>query len=312
MSEEIPSDGVYKPRSALGDVTNQVGKRGFSLVSTPSVKSGDGCRKDEGFQSAKKECLRLDNSKKENFQTENSEYVLLPPSCNETNSLKGNSIVSKSKIPCEINEPCSPDGKKSTTSSSLKEAEEDERTDSVFVSQNASKEKVENSLEMDDGDDACVDNLYSSKDEFLDYSKFPESQESRCGLERCIGQKSDGLSNMCIDSIKDCSCSFCTKAAYLWSDLHYQDIKGRIAAIKKSQKEASILVDQNNREGAIGKYGEGNSEKVSNLETDLTGRWMSLFLHMEDMFVREGSQLETSLSILKELRDNCNADSQEQ
>ncbi|CAI9282292.1 unnamed protein product [Lactuca saligna] len=306
MSEEIPSDATCKPRSALGDVTNQVGKRGFSFVSTPGVQSIDGCKKDEGFQFAKKECLRVDNSQKENFHKEIS------------------AIASISKISCEIKEPCSQDGRKSITSSGLKagdvvspsdrngshvtvEAEEDERTDSVFEPQNPSKEKLENSLGMDDGDDACLDNLYSSKDDYLDCSKFPESQESRCGLEI----KGDGFSSMCIESIKACPCSFCMKAAYLWSDLHYQDIKGRIAAIKKSQKEASILVNQNSKDGVIGRCGEENSEKFSNLESDLTGRWMSLFVHMEEIFVREGSQLETSLSILRELRDDCKGDSEE-
>ncbi|KAL4582886.1 hypothetical protein LXL04_007447 [Taraxacum kok-saghyz] len=324
MSEDAPS--AYKPRSALGDVTNQLGKRGFSLVSTPGVRSVDGRKNDEGVQFAKKECRRLENSTKENFHKEISEYVLPPDSCSQINL---------SKISSESKELCSPDGRKRITSSDLKagdavrdssistqsiptspsnvivEAEEDERTDSVIVPQNPSKEKMGNSSGIDDGDDACLDNL--SKDEYLDYSKLPESQESRCGVERCIGQKGDGFSSMCMESIKACPCPFCMKAAYLWSDLHYQDIKGRIAAIKKSQKEASILVHQNSRNGngSIDKYGQGDSEKFSNLESDLTGRWMSLFVHMEDIFVREGTQLETSLSMLKELRENCRADSEE-
>ncbi|KVH92219.1 uncharacterized protein LOC112515774 [Cynara cardunculus var. scolymus] len=339
MSGEIPSDGDYKPRSALGDVTNQVGKRGFSFISTSGVKSGDGYKKDEGFQFAKKECLRVDNFSKENFHKEIAGCVLRAHSCSEINSLKGNVVNSISKITCEAKEPCTSDGRRNATSSIavkagnamsescistptiptsksdklgahvIIETEEDEKSDSAVV-ENASKEKVENSLGMDD--DAGIENLDSSKDEYLDCSRLPESQESRCGLERCIGQKGDGFSNMCMDLIKACPCSFCTKAAYIWSDLHYQDIKGRIAAIKKSQKEASILVHQNSRDGATGKYGQGSSEKFSNLESDLTGQWMSLFLHMEDIFVREGSQLERSLSILKELRDNCKTDSQKQ
>lgn len=278
MSEEVPS--AYKPRSALGDVTNQIGKRGFSVFSSPCVQSGDGCKNDEGVLFAKKECIRVDNSHKENIQKEI-----------EINLLKGKTVATLSKISCETK-----DG--------------DVMKDSCIstqLTQNTSKEKVENSLEMDDGDDTCVDNLCSGKDEFLDYSKLPESQESRCGLERCNGQKGDGFSSMCMDSIKACPCSFCMKAAYLWSDLHYQDMKGRIAAIKKSQKDASILVHKNSQNG-----GTGNSEKLSNMECDLTGRWMSLFLQMEDMFVCEGTQLETSLSILKEVRDNCKADTEEQ
>ncbi|GKD47182.1 hypothetical protein Tco_1271827 [Tanacetum coccineum] len=67
------------------------------------------------------------------------------------------------------------------------------------------------------------------KDEFLDRSRFPKSQESRCGFEKCVGQKGDGVSSVCMDMIKECPCSSCIKAAYLWSDLLYQDTKVRIA-----------------------------------------------------------------------------------
>ncbi|XP_043721808.1 uncharacterized protein LOC122669180 isoform X2 [Telopea speciosissima] len=60
-------------------------------------------------------------------------------------------------------------------------------------------------------------------------SKFSES-------EMCAGSaNADGSDpNQGIDMLNDCSCSFCLKAAYIWSDLHYQDVKGRIAAIQSS------------------------------------------------------------------------------
>ncbi|KAI3776588.1 hypothetical protein L1987_46374 [Smallanthus sonchifolius] len=281
MSEEIP-------RSALGDVTNQVGKREFSLISTSGIKPGDEC-----IHFAKKECRRVDSSKKEN-------------------------IDSVSKIAGEIKEPCPPDVRenaKSTSSSAVKAGDvvgeccqppqlvyaipsdvivEDETTDSAIIPQIESKGVAEDNLGMDDGNDVSLDNFDSSKDENLDCSRFPESQESKCGLESCIGQKGDRFSRACMDMIKACPCSFCVKdyvvllhnsAACLWSDLHYQDIKGRIAAIKKSQKEAAILVNRNSRDVAT------NFEKFSNMESDLTGRWKLLFLHMEDIFVREGTQL---------------------
>ncbi|PWA98133.1 hypothetical protein CTI12_AA004270 [Artemisia annua] len=140
-----------------------------------------------------------------------------------------------------------------------------------------------NSLGVEGGDEYCIDDLGLGKDEFLDGSRLPESQESRCGFEKCVGQKGDGVSSMCMDMIKECPCSFCIKAAYLWSDLLYQDTKGRIAAIKKSQKEAALLVHQSSRNAV--------RDFSSNLESDLTGRWKSLFLHMEDIFVLESSQL---------------------
>ncbi|KAI3762587.1 hypothetical protein L1987_53021 [Smallanthus sonchifolius] len=296
MSEEIF-------RSALGDVTNQVGKREFSLISTSVIKPGDDCKKDECIHFAKKECRRVDSSKKEN-------------------------IDSVSKIACEIKEPCPPgvrENANSTSSSAVKAGDvvgeccqlpqlvhaipsdviiEDETTDSAVLPQIESKGVAEDNLGMDDGNDISLDNFDSSKDENLDCSRFPESQESKCGLESCIGQKGDGFSSACMDMIKACPCSFCVKAACLWSDLHYQDIKGRIPAIKKSQKEAAILVNRNSRDVAR------NFGKFSNLESDLTGRWKSLFLHMEDIFVQEGTQLETSLSTLKEIINNCKTDSE--
>lgn len=139
------------------------------------------------------------------------------------------------------------------------------------------KGKAENKSSVMDNDN----NTDSNKDEYF------ESQESRC-----CGVDGDG------DLMKTCRCSFCIKAGNLLSDLHYQDIKGRIAVINKSQKEASIFVNRDAR-----------SAQISNLDSDLTGRWKSLFLHMEDMFLREAAQLEKSLSTLKELTDNCNTHS---
>lgn len=60
-------------------------------------------------------------------------------------------------------------------------------------------------------------------------------------------------------------------------------------AIKKSQKEASILVKRNSRNNEIGKYGQ--QSKFSKLESDLTDKWRSFFLHMEDIFALESNQL---------------------
>ncbi|KAK1441388.1 hypothetical protein QVD17_07238 [Tagetes erecta] len=310
MSRETPSDGAYKTRSALEDVTNQPGKRGFCLISSSDVQSGD-----EGFHFAKKECHRADNFNKENNNDEIAECVLRPHSYSVINSMKENISDNISKILCEIKMSCPPGVRQNANdvvSDSYQPTHlvqtipldesgsdvivEDERTDSAVIPQIASNETVENNLGVNDGNDASLDILDSSKDEYLDW---PESQESKCGFDSCIGQKGDGLSSAGIDMIKACSCSVCTKAVCIWSDLHYQDIKGRIAAIKKSQKEAAVLVNRNRRDVAR------NLEKFSNLESDLAGRWTSLFLHMAEIFVREGTQLEKNLSTLKEIIDDC-------
>jgi hypothetical protein len=64
-----------------------------------------------------------------------------------------------------------------------------------------------------------------------------------------------------------------------------------VLVLKKSQKEASILVQNSSRGKEIDVRGLGISNKVSKLESDLTGHWKSLFLHMEDIFVNESSHL---------------------
>lgn len=60
-------------------------------------------------------------------------------------------------------------------------------------------------------------------------------------------------------------------------------------ALKKSQKDASILAQKSSKEKETC-HDQGISSK-SKLEFDLCGQWISLFRHMEDMFAQEGSQL---------------------
>ncbi|KAK9272984.1 hypothetical protein L1049_003364 [Liquidambar formosana] len=158
------------------------------------------------------------------------------------------------------------------------------------------------------GKDLGIGNLASSKCGSIEDSRLGKSQGSKFfELERCTGLKGDGSFNSseAADFLKACSCPFCLKAAYILSDLHYQDIKGRIAALKKSQKEASNLVQRSCKEKETNTGGYGNSNKSSKLESDLMCQWKSLFLHMEDIFVRESSQLQASYITLKDLRENC-------
>ncbi|KAJ9670053.1 hypothetical protein PVL29_026546 [Vitis rotundifolia] len=157
-----------------------------------------------------------------------------------------------------------------------------------------------------DGKGAVVDmpNRYGS----VDLSRFAESQGSKSfELGRCTGLKNDACSNLNVDAnmLKACSCPFCLKAAYIWSDLHYQDIKGRIAALKKSQKEASILVQRSCRAKETDAHGHVNPNKASKLESELMGQWRSLFLSMGDILAHENGQLQSSFLTLKDLRENC-------
>lgn len=63
-------------------------------------------------------------------------------------------------------------------------------------------------------DEQGLDNLVMSQSGSVDLARLPESQESRVKLETCAGtqtcEDNSGLSAS-IDSIKACSCTFCTK-----------------------------------------------------------------------------------------------------
>ncbi|XP_042493636.1 uncharacterized protein LOC122073166 [Macadamia integrifolia] len=149
---------------------------------------------------------------------------------------------------------------------------------------------------MDGGD------LTSTKATLAGSSSYQGSEQ-----EMCAGSGfADGLNaNHGVDMLSVCSCSFCLKAAYIWSDLHYQDVKGRIAALKKSRKEVKCCVDRSLNQYETDKNGMPNLNISEKLELDLMGRWNSLFLHTEDIFVRESTQLQSSLLSLKELRGSC-------
>lgn len=165
----------------------------------------------------------------------------------------------------------------------------------------------------DDGDQHGVDDLVQSQTGSVDHNRLPLSQESRCfGLERCTNPKGGDCSNTnaVIEMIKACTCSFCTKAAYIWTDLHYQDFKARIATIKKSEKEASLFAERNCRSMDTEKHGNTPqiATGVSSLESELMGQWTSLFSQMEKIYEHEGNHLEASLLSLKNLRAKCKED----
>ncbi|KAM7275598.1 hypothetical protein ACFE04_017464 [Oxalis oulophora] len=161
-------------------------------------------------------------------------------------------------------------------------------------------------VDYDDDDDASVTEHGS-----IESLRLPDLKSFRSfEFQKCSAPNFDACSNAtnAADLLKACSCSFCLTAAYIWSDLHYQDIKGRIAALKKSQKEACFLAQKNGKgeEGqAIDIHAPPNSTRLA---SDLKGQWKSLFLQMEDTFARESVQLQAKFAALKDLRENCKMD----
>uniref|UniRef100_A0A0D9VL50 Uncharacterized protein n=1 Tax=Leersia perrieri TaxID=77586 RepID=A0A0D9VL50_9ORYZ len=110
------------------------------------------------------------------------------------------------------------------------------------------------------------------------------------------------------DPTKSCACSFCLKAAFMWTDLNYQDSKGRLAALKKSIKFARSLGVRSQGNEYAGNAGRYNLKRVAEMEFELYQQQRSLFLHTENILIRESAQLHSSLVKLKELRENCKTD----
>ncbi|KAK1391962.1 hypothetical protein POM88_011018 [Heracleum sosnowskyi] len=331
MSEENFGDGAFKKRNVLGDVTNFVGKRAFSAI------SGDvGCGVENWIKgdSDKKVCLGVENVEvldslvegvlNDKYRDKGLSEFSRSCSCPEVNELKdyNSLVISKADKECNRDkslkknfEHCRVDYVCQSVGDIWRELDSpdvggSEPKDERIGSQGEQSTNMCGNLDKDVGEndenELGDDNMDSTKSEFTDYLRFPESQESGSSdLERCVGVKGDGLSDspVGVDLIKACSCSFCTKAAYIWSDLHYQDIKGRLAAIRKSQKEANILVQRSTENKAIDIHGPGKPDVK--LQSSLMDHWRSLFLNMEDIYGQESSQLESSLYTLRDLRDDC-------
>uniref|UniRef100_A0ACD5Z4M1 Uncharacterized protein n=1 Tax=Avena sativa TaxID=4498 RepID=A0ACD5Z4M1_AVESA len=114
-----------------------------------------------------------------------------------------------------------------------------------------------------------------------------------------------GLEEPC--ATKSCTCSFCLKAAFMWTDLHYQDARSRLGALKKSIKFARSL--EAKRQGNEYPFNAGiYSKRAAQMGFELSQQQRSLFLHTENALVRESAQLHSAVVKLKDLRDNCKTD----
>ncbi|PIN26754.1 hypothetical protein CDL12_00473 [Handroanthus impetiginosus] len=388
MAEGNISDGLSKSRPVLGDLTNRIGKRGFSGREKNNIQSSDFNDKDV-----------------------TKRFCVSPRPCTEINSLKGNVISGISRIPTENREPNVPLGSGSAASKSSIDVEANcddcrgsNRHNVVIgdskvpgankdiqilnligedvVSQSVNELDVVNNAQLNyhnlldlskgdaiqsvnveandklddrfcadtsrtvsetngdclrdgehsdagelnispegtqsdinyhhsDMDDHDADNFVLSQSGSIDCMILPESQESRVfGIDRSTKTKEGECAYVSegIESIKTCQCSFCTKAAYIWLDLHQQDIKARVSAIKKSQKEARILAERSCRVKGTEKQVAQSFGRVSKLESHLTYQWKTLFQRMAEIWEEEGSQLEASLIPLNQLREKCKTD----
>ncbi|ESW31631.1 hypothetical protein PHAVU_002G254400 [Phaseolus vulgaris] len=296
-SHHDSSDGFFKIRPRLADVTNCPGKRPFSLVSGDGGESQFTKQMRVGVEGLAKNKIQMQLGAQTHL---NNEVLLQPkenqpillPFCDDTSS-----SFQRPGLPSE--------GLKEESPLGLEDFEFGEKGEGIAPTDRA--------VESGDKDICVVENSGSPRCGTLQMPSVSASDDSNFPwLKPCSGHKGDGASNSVTDDVdlKSCSCSLCSKAAYIWSDLHYQDAKGRLSAIKKSQKEAKMIIQKFSGLEDTVAHGQHQSEESLELELSLVHQWKSLFLQMQDMYAQESSQLESSFESLKDLREHCKTDLQ--
>lgn len=290
-------------RVALCDMTNLPSKRGLSaILGDLLLKSGDdsgkslAAREGSGVKFSKRLCLVVDDLVKESTRTSDT---------NEASS-------SEDKISYDCD------------SENLDVKESQGETNAGDIDVEPSKDDtVKETCEKDSNMNVCGSQTDAVTSEDLAMTLFSSNNNESEGLlvpnpqaiksfnmNRCSNVDGMGIVNHHMEAdgeLKSCSCSFCLTAAYIWSDLHYQDIKGRLSVLKKSQKEASGLIQRNDRGTPTDIYGSENSNNSTNTDNPME-QWTSLFRNMEGILARESNHLHNSFVAMKELRENCKID----
>ncbi|CAH2073303.1 unnamed protein product [Thlaspi arvense] len=302
MTEDSGELESAETRTALGDLTNLSRKRGISSI------LGDFLHKSEGefgknvahegsrVEFSKRLCVVVDDLVKEN-EGSSSDFKNASVDSDEKGSGESHGAM------VEIS---SGDGKP------LKEIyfEPGDRDGARELNLNPAAPNADQTG-VTAGEGLALPVLSSDIESLAIREELPKCQNLRSfELSRCSNVNKEEHVNQTMgdDLLKSCSCSFCLKAAYIWSDLHYQDIKGRLSALKKSQKLASSLIERNRKERPTDFHASLNSVNSANLASDLMGHWRSLFLSMGDILAHESNTLQNSFSAMRELREDCKID----
>ncbi|KAK8948201.1 hypothetical protein KSP40_PGU007394 [Platanthera guangdongensis] len=131
---------------------------------------------------------------------------------------------------------------------------------------------------------------------------LPSKNKSDAG-ERLTDEKSTYIS-MC----GTCPCSSCTKAAYMWSDLIYQDTRGRLSALKSSRRHTRILEGKILMSEKNGETSQSQLKKKRSTESDLLQHWTSLLLRTEDTLLCEIMQTQSRIAEIENLKDKLKRD----
>ncbi|KAL1364881.1 hypothetical protein HN51_013023 [Arachis hypogaea] len=318
VTEENFSDRVlnFNTRPALSDVTNRPSKRPFSSISgdSPRKTTSDGdshfAKKKFHFQLGAKLSTQFNDNDKLQFPEKGKNPSLSFLFCDAVSDASLRTLSSQTSDPQTNNLPEGQNffGGAGVTSLGLGNDVLD-RNPSGVPEGIPITEGFSNRVIQNDDTEVCVDKLASSKSVAVEPPVISASHDFGFpGLERCSALKGVSGANPSVDSVdllKQCTCSFCSKAAYIWSDLHYQDVKGRLSALKKSQKEASTTLQRFSdlKEKLV--HDPQSSTESSKLELTLMEQWKSLFVHMGNTFAQETKQLESKFEELRDLRESC-------
>ncbi|XP_047335111.1 uncharacterized protein LOC124938672 [Impatiens glandulifera] len=312
MGEDNPAGENPRKRPALSDISNRPVKKGLLIIKgQPRRKYKDG----EAHQVNDKDKLSqgIGNVGKERCGSKRSindnsviskKACISEPNYTEINSLKGNFVSGMLKITSAVQQTGTVP---SSSIHSLQDNARFGRVTSDVVPSNSILGKE--TVVQKDFNEVCADGLVLSQEgSSVGLPILHTSQGSNsCALERCTQIKEKCTTQQSdIDMIKDCSCPLCVKAAYIWSDLLYQDFKGRISAIEKSRKQANMLVQRNSSN--MGTSVQQGPDSCSKLESDLMCQWKFLFQSMENILGSEARQLEGSLLELNDLREHFKKD----
>jgi len=200
-SHHDSSDGFFKIRPRLADVTNRPAKRSFSLVSGDGADSQFTKQMRLGVEGLAKSKIQMQLG----GQTHLNDEVLLQPKENQPILLPFRDDTSSS-----FQNPGLPsEGLKEQNPLGLENFEFGEKGEGISPTDRA--------VESGDKDNCVVENLGSPGCGTVQMPSASASDDSNFPwLKPCPGHKADGASNSVTDpaDLKSCSCSLCSKGGY--------------------------------------------------------------------------------------------------
>eukprot|EP01018_Ginkgo_biloba_P038270 Gb_01956 [translate_table: standard] len=138
----------------------------------------------------------------------------------------------------------------------------------------------------------------------------------RCSCHYCLPSKRPGVDLTCAASLSMKAAIVASK----WLELHYLDVRGRLAALKRSKKRIRAVINDEFGSSSVQQTtsafykndrfvqvpnNDQNANMLANAEHDLhMEKWRSLFIHMENCLNVEGAQLECSLQRIRKMHSH--------